>query len=82
MVVKINVSISQDILDKLDEAAREAKITRSAFLVRAVEHFLEEKRQENLRTQRQQAVRSIHKIAEKIGPWDGTAEILKWRDSH
>jgi metal-responsive CopG/Arc/MetJ family transcriptional regulator len=80
--VKINISISEEVLDKLDEAAREAKITRSAFLVRAVEHFLEEKRQEQVRAQRQQAVRSIRKVAEKIGPWNGTAEILKWRDSH
>ena len=82
MVVKINVSISKEVLKELDEAAREAKTSRSAFMAQAVKHFLEEKKEEQQRIRRLAAVESIRKIAEKIGPWDGTAEILKWRDLH
>ena len=82
MVVKINVSISKEDLAELDKAAREAKTSRSAFMAQAVKHFLEEKREEELRKKRMAAVEGIRKIAEKIGPWDGTAEILKWRDLH
>ena len=44
MVVKINVSVSEEVLGELDEAAREAKTTRSAFLTQAVKHFLAEKK--------------------------------------
>ena len=82
MVVKVNISMPADILKKLDEAAGEAKSSRSALLTRAVKHFLEEKEEEKKRERRLKAADRIVRIAEKIGPWDGTAEILKWRDSH
>jgi metal-responsive CopG/Arc/MetJ family transcriptional regulator len=82
MVVKINVSISETTLKKLDGAVREAKTSRSAFMTQAVEHFLEEKEQEKLREQRIKAAQEIDRIREKYGPWDGTAEVLKWRDRH
>ena len=82
MVVKINVSMPEDILEKLDEAAREANSSRSAFLSQAIKIFLEEKAEERKRQQRLEAVKSIRRLAEEIGPWDGTKEILKWRDFH
>jgi metal-responsive CopG/Arc/MetJ family transcriptional regulator len=82
MVVKINVSISEEILARVDQAAREANSSRSALLSRAVEHFLEELDEEKKRAGRLQAAERIIKIAEEIGPWDGTAEILKWRNQH
>ena len=49
MVVKINVSMPKEILEKLDEAAREANSSRSALLSHAVKHFLEEKEEETIR---------------------------------
>jgi metal-responsive CopG/Arc/MetJ family transcriptional regulator len=82
MVVKINVSMPKEILEKLDEAAREANSSRSALLSHAVKHFLEEKEEEKKLERRLQAAERIIKIAEEIGPWDGTTEILKWRDRH
>jgi metal-responsive CopG/Arc/MetJ family transcriptional regulator len=82
MVVKINVSMPKELLEKLDEAAREANSSRSAFLSQAIKSFLEEKAEERKRQQRIEAVKSIRRLAEEIGPWDGTKEILKWRDSH
>ena len=82
MGVKINVSISEETLKKLDGAVREAKTSRSAFLAKAVEHFLEEKEQEKLWEQRKKAAERIDEIAKIIGPWDATAEVLKWRDRH
>ena len=82
MVVKINVSISEEVLAKLDEAASEANTSRSALLSQAVKRYLAEKETAKRQEQRRQAVQSIREIAEEAGPWDGTAEILKWRDSH
>ena len=82
MVVKINVSIREDVLKKLDEAAGEAKTSRSAFLTEAVEHYLQEKEEDRKRQQRRRAADKIDRIREKYGPWDGTAEVLKWRDRH
>jgi metal-responsive CopG/Arc/MetJ family transcriptional regulator len=82
MVVKINVSMPEDILEKLDEAASEVNSSRSALLTRAVKLYLEEKEKEKKREIRLKAADKIIGIAEKIGPWDGTTEILKWRDRH
>ncbi len=79
---KVNVSLSQEILQELDKAARESHTSRSAFLTRAVRHFLEEKNEEQKREKRKQAGAAIDRIREDFGGWDGAGEILKWRDSH
>jgi len=65
MVVKINVSITKDLLENLDEAAREAKSSRSAFLSQAVKHFLEEKAEEKKRSRRLLAAERIIKLLKK-----------------
>ncbi|MBI2849404.1 MAG: type II toxin-antitoxin system HicB family antitoxin [Chloroflexi bacterium] len=82
MVAKVNVSFPQEVLQELDRAARECHTSRSAFLVQAVKRYLEEKEEERKKEQRLRAAASIRRIAEELGPWDGTAEILGWRDAH
>lgn len=82
MVVKINVSVSEEVLGELDEAAREAKTSRSAFLTEAVKHFLAEKRAAKESERRRRAAREIDRIRAKAAPWDAAAEVLKWRDQH
>ena len=82
MVEKVNICLRKELLEKLDKAAKEAKSSRSALLSRAVESFLEQKEQERKRDLRLKASQRIEEIAEKIGPWDGTEEILKWRRLH
>jgi metal-responsive CopG/Arc/MetJ family transcriptional regulator len=82
MVVKVNVSMPEDIIKKLDEAAREANSSRSALLTLAVRRYLAEKEDQKMKELRFKAAERIIEIAEKIGPWDGTEEILKWRDRH
>ena len=81
-VAKINVSLPEDVLQELDKAARGSRTSRSAFLARAVKHYLEEKEEEQIRESRCNAAQSIRKLAKEIGAWDGTAEILKWRNAH
>lgn len=78
-MAKINVSLPDGVLGMLDEAARESRTTRSGLLAWAVKHYLKTKEEEQLRERRRQAASSIHKVAEEIGPWDGTTEVLKWR---
>lgn len=82
MVAKINVSLPEEVLEQLDLAAREFNASRSAFLVEAIKHYLEEKEEERRQERRRQAAERILKLAEELGPWDGTAEVLKWRDRH
>ena len=79
MVTKVNVCLPDDVLRKLDQAARESHTSRSAFLVQAVKHYLEEKEEERKRRERLQAAQAILKLADEIGLWEGTAEVIKWR---
>lgn len=82
MVVKVNVSMPQDLLQDLDRAARETGTSRSALLSQAARRLLDDLEERRQLERRRQAARSIRKLARKIGQWDGTAEILKWRDAH
>ena len=82
MVTKINVSVPEEVLQRIDEAAKKHGASRSAFLVRAAKHFLQEEEKERQRQERLKADESIIELADEIGPWDGTAEVLRWRDRH
>ena len=82
MVAKINVSLPEDVLHRLDAAARESHASRSAFLVQAIEHLLAEKEEERKQRRRREAAERILKLTDELGPWDGTAEVLMWRDRH
>ena len=79
---KVNVSLSQEILLELDKAARKSQTSRSAFLARAVRHYLEERDEEEKLEKRKQAAVAIDRFREEFGGWDGTEEVLKWRDRH
>ena len=82
MVVKINISMPKDMLEELDRAARESHTSRSAFLAQAVKHYLNEKEEERQMEKRHKAAAEIDRLREKFGGWDGTVEVLKWRDRH
>ena len=82
MVVKINVSMPKDVLEELDRAARESHTSRSAFLAQAVKDYLEKLEEERKKERRRKAADEIDRLRKKFGGWDGTAEILKWRDRH
>ncbi|MBI2832335.1 MAG: ribbon-helix-helix protein, CopG family [Chloroflexi bacterium] len=75
MCPKISVSLPQEILQELDKAAVESQISRSALIARALKRHFEEKKKRQLA-----AAASIDRFREKYGGWDGTAEVLKWRD--
>jgi metal-responsive CopG/Arc/MetJ family transcriptional regulator len=82
LVVKINVSISKEVLEQVDRAARESKTSRSSFLTLAVMHFLEERREAKQRDRGRKAADKIVQIADKIGPWNAAEELLSWRSRH
>ena len=82
MVAKVNVSLPEKVLTELDRAAREAHVTRSALLVKAITRFLEEQEEEHRRQKRVRAAANMDRFREQYGDWDGTAEVLKWRDLH
>ena len=78
-MTKVNVSLSPEILNELDKSAREANISRSAFIAMAVRRYLEEKETQR-RDRGRRAAATMDRIRERFGGWDGTAEVLKWRE--
>ncbi len=82
MVTKINVSIRDELLERLDDAAKESHSARSALIAQAVERLLEEKEQEKRRKKMRKAAEAMDRFREKFGDWDATAEVLKWRELH
>ncbi len=83
-MVRVNIVLTRDIIEQLDDVAREegknrSEILREAALTRIEEHrrLVEEmKRQERVR----RAVETQDRLREKGGDWDGLAEIRKWRN--
>ena len=83
-MARINVMMPEDILQAVDHAATEEKLTRSAFLQKAARRYMDEKRLEkeaNERKQRmQKAAANMDKLADKFGKWDGVGTIRQFRD--
>jgi metal-responsive CopG/Arc/MetJ family transcriptional regulator len=82
--MRINTIVDDDLLNKLDQAAKEMKISRS-FLIRAAsERYLREyevkKAEEERKRKFEAAARLQDGLRDKGGEWDGVGEIRKARD--
>ena len=83
-MARINVMMPDDILQAVDHAATEEKLTRSAFLQKAARRYMDEKRLEKEADERKQrmqkAAANMDKLANKFGKWDGVGTIRQFRD--
>ena len=83
-MARINLMMPEDILQAVDHAATEEKLTRSAFLQKAARRYLDEKRLEKEADERKQrmqkAAANMDKLANKFGKWDGVGTIRQFRD--
>ena len=83
-MARINVMMPEDILQAVDHAATEEKLTRSAFLQKAASRYMDEKRLEKEADERKQrmqkAAADMDKLANKFGKWDGVGTIRQFRD--
>lgn len=81
---KVNVSLPEDLLERIDKLRQERRITRSEFLQRASHTYLEileeERKEEEKRRGIKEAIRLQDKIRKKIGHWDSTAELRRFRE--
>lgn len=82
MVVKVNVSMPDETLEKIDRAAEDAHTSRSAFLVLAAKRYIEDQQAAMSLKRRKKAADRIDRFRKKFGNWDATAEVLKWRQLH
>ena len=84
-MVRVNVSISENILKKVDNYKKYINLTRSGLIIRALENFFVEIENRILEERKKKAIKDIIGIREKIGKelagWNSTAEIRKLRES-
>ena len=83
-MARINVMMQEEMLQAVDHAAIEEKLTRSAFLQKAARRYLEAKRLEQEAIERKQrmqrAAEKMDKLADKFGKWDGVGTLRRFRD--
>ena len=83
--VKINITLPEDELKRIDTFARKQGNTRSGLIQRALHFFIKQKEMEDAERKRREemtkAVLGIKQLREKSGEWDGVSEIRKWRES-
>lgn len=84
-VVKINITLPEEELRKVDAFTRRQGDTRSGLIQQALRFFLEYKKREEEEKERRErmanAALEIKELKEKSGEWDGVAEIRKWRET-
>ena len=84
-IIKINITLSEEDLKKIDEFVKRESFTRSGFIREAVKSYIakvEAEEEERKRRERmKRAVAGIRQLRKKAGNWNGVSEIRKWRDT-
>jgi len=80
------VFLKDELLDEINEEAKEEKTNRSAFIQTALEKYIEAKRrgreEEEKRKKMKEASEKMDALAKKLGKWDAQKIIRKFRDGN
>ena len=80
---RVNVFLKDELLNEINEEAKEEGTNRSALIQTALESYIEAKRrghgEEEKRKKMQEASRKMDALAKKLGKWDPQATIRKFR---
>jgi len=83
--MKINITLPEEELSRIDQCTKEEGTTRSGLILRALRSYMKEREQEAAEKRKRLAIEraslDIRKLRAKAGKWDGVAEIRRWRDS-
>ena len=84
-MARYNISLPNNIMDKVDKYKEFLHLTKSGFISKALESYFIEVEKKILEDKKKKSIEDIKKIREKIGPalkgWDSTTEIRKIRDT-
>jgi len=84
-MARINVSISEDVLKKVDKYKEIINLTRSGLIIEALENYFSLLQSRILEEKKKKAIEGIIQIREKISDdlkgWNSTEEIKRLRDS-
>jgi metal-responsive CopG/Arc/MetJ family transcriptional regulator len=83
---RVNVFLKDDLLEEINEEVKEEGTNRSALIQTALEKYIEAKRHEREKEEKQRKMQEASKkmdaLAKKLGKWDPQATIRKFRDSN
>jgi metal-responsive CopG/Arc/MetJ family transcriptional regulator len=82
-VGRINVFLTDELLERINEEAKEEKTTRSALIQTALENYIEAQRRDRAEEEKQKtmhkAARKMDALAKKLGKWNAQKKIRKYR---
>ena len=85
-MARVNVFLKDELLDEINEEAKDEGTNRSSLIQTALEKYLEAKRkkreEEEKRKKMQDACERMDKLAKRLGRWDAQGIIRKFRDSN
>ena len=83
---RVNVFLTDELLEQIDEEAKEEKTTRSALIQTALDKYVEAKRRDRAEEEKQkkmhEAARKMDALAKKLGKWNAQRIIRKYRQSN
>ena len=83
---RVNVFLKDELLDEINEEAKDEGTNRSALIQTALEKYLEAKRREREEKEEQkrmkEACERMDRLATKLGRWDAQGIIRRFRDSN
>lgn len=84
-MVRINAVLREDIVEGIDQIAKESGESRSSLLRKAAQKLIKEyqqqKAEEIRRKKTARAVQVQDRLRKKAGKWDAVAELRKWRET-
>ena len=84
-MARINISISEDVLKKVDKYKEIVNLTRSGLIIEALENYFARLQSRIFEEKKKKAIEGIIEIREKISDdlrgWNSTEEIKRLRDS-
>ncbi len=84
-MVRINAVLREEIIEGIDEIAKEKGASRSSLLREAAQRLINEYRQQKIEeTRRKKTTRAIQiqdRLRKKAGKWDAVAKLRKWRET-
>jgi len=85
-MARVNVFLKDELLDEINEEAKDERTNRSALIQTALEEYLQAKRkqreEEERRKEMKEASERMDRLAKKLGRWDAQAIIRKFRDTN
>ena len=83
-MVRINAILREDIVEGIDQIAKERGESRSSLLREAAQRLIREHRQKKAeeikRKKAAKAVQVQDRLRKKAGKWDSMGELRKWRE--